>query len=448
MQRTSRVNRVLSGVVAWSVASLGVATVSLAVGAATAEAAVSPVAERSSSAVTANPLPTVQIDGVAWSQTVVGNTVYAGGQFGNARPAGAAIGTSQTVRNNLLAYDITTGNLATGFNPNLNAQVKVLATSPDKKRLYVGGSFTSANGTVRNRIAAYDTATGALVSSFAPNFNGTVTALTATDSTVYVAGWFNTVNGQPRTRLAAVTAATGALTSWTATLDADPTAIVLTPDQSKVVVGGKFQNVSGSAQQGITALDPATAGVLDWQVNKVIRNGNDLSGTYSLSVDNDTVYGSSFNYGTGNFEGIFAMNQDGTIRWLADCHGDTYASFSVNNIVYSAGHPHHCSNIGGFYENNPRWEWRATAFTKEVTGEVQPNNQFGSGYGDFRGRPSPSLIHWFPQFAPGKVTGQAQAVWSLSGNSTYVVAGGEFPSVNGKAQQLRRADQLDRQLGP
>src|SRR5215212_7780447 len=52
--------------------------------------------------VSADALPTVQIDGVAWSQVVVGNTVYVAGQFSKARPAGAAPGTSETVRNNLL----------------------------------------------------------------------------------------------------------------------------------------------------------------------------------------------------------------------------------------------------------------------------------------------------------------------------------------------------------
>ena len=67
--------------------------------------------------VSADALPTVQIDGVVWSQAVVGNTVYAGGRFNNARPAGAAAGTQLTPRGNLLAYDITTGNLVTSFAP-------------------------------------------------------------------------------------------------------------------------------------------------------------------------------------------------------------------------------------------------------------------------------------------------------------------------------------------
>src|SRR3954467_13831839 len=65
--------------------------------------------------VSAGALPTVQINGVVWSQVVVGNTVYVAGKFSSARPAGSAAGTSETPRNNMLAYDIRTGALITSF---------------------------------------------------------------------------------------------------------------------------------------------------------------------------------------------------------------------------------------------------------------------------------------------------------------------------------------------
>ena len=48
-----------------------------------------PIAQRSAQGVTADALPTVQIDGVVWSLAVVGNTVYACGNFANARPGRA-----------------------------------------------------------------------------------------------------------------------------------------------------------------------------------------------------------------------------------------------------------------------------------------------------------------------------------------------------------------------
>ena len=45
------------------------------------------------------------------------------------------------------------------------------------------------------------------------------------------------------------------------------------------------------------------------------------------------------------------------------------------------------------------------------------------------------MINFFPDFVTGSFTGQGQAAWTLAGNGQYVVAGGEFPIVNGKTQQ-------------
>ena len=42
--------------------------------------------------VSADALPTWQINGVVWRQVIVGNTVYATGNFTQARPAGVAVG--------------------------------------------------------------------------------------------------------------------------------------------------------------------------------------------------------------------------------------------------------------------------------------------------------------------------------------------------------------------
>ncbi|WP_324276041.1 hypothetical protein [Blastococcus brunescens] len=145
-----------------------------------------PADPASPTTVTADALPTVQIDGVVWSQVVVGNTVYAAGQFTRARPAGAAAGAQETVRNNLLAYDIRTGELITSFAPDLNAQAMVVAASPDGSRIYVGGDFTQADGQTRNRIAAYSTATGQLIPDFRPNVSSRVNAIAVSGSTVYV----------------------------------------------------------------------------------------------------------------------------------------------------------------------------------------------------------------------------------------------------------------------
>ncbi len=44
-------------------------------------------------------------------------------------------------------------------------------------------------------------------------------------------------------------------------------------------------------------------------------------------------------------------------------------------------------------------------------------------------------LHWLPTISAGTYTGQSQGAWSVATNGDYVVEGGEFPKVNGKAQQ-------------
>ncbi len=83
-------------------------------------------------------------------------------------------------------------------------------------------------------------------------------------------------------------------------------------------------------------------------------------------------------------------------------------------------------------ETNPRSYQHALAFSRAVGGTLKPDPL---GYPSFTGRPAPSLLTWFPRFETGTFTGQNQAAWNVSGNADYVVMGGEFPRVNGVAQQ-------------
>ena len=133
--------------------SLVVATGMTLAAAPNAQADTAPVAPEPAT-VSNDALPTVQVDGVVWSQVVIGNTVYVGGNFQTARPAGAAPGVNTTPRAYILAYDITTGVLVNSFAPSFNGQVHSLAASPDGTRLYAAGDFTNVNGTNRYRAVA------------------------------------------------------------------------------------------------------------------------------------------------------------------------------------------------------------------------------------------------------------------------------------------------------
>lgn len=398
-----------------------------------------PIVQHTSNQVTADRLPTEQIDnGVVWSIAVNNGIAYAGGEFSNVRPPGAAQGTSLTPRGNLMAVNLSTGALVTSFAPSLNAQVKAVAVSPDGSTLYVGGSFTTANGQAHSHVAAYNIATGQLINGFNANTNGLVNAIAATNSTVYVGGTFSAARGQTRTRLAAFRASDGALLDWAPTADNDVDALLMSPDGSRLIVGGAFANINGAQALGSAALDPSTGASLPWALNQTVYsyNGTHPGAILSLSTDGTSVYGTAWNYGSpSNFEGTFSADPDtGTINWLEDCHGDTYGTYPMNGAIYVVSHEHFCSNVGAFPETNPRTWHRTTAFTTNATGVLTHNQEAGAGYGDFGGEPSPSQINWYPNIPAGTYTGQSQAAWAVSGNDKYVVEGGEFPTVNGTAQ--------------
>lgn len=418
-------------------ALLGIALVSTGLPS-SASAAVPSLRPRTSTTVTADVLPTVQINGVVWTQVMVGNVVYAGGEFTAARPAGADAGTQETSRRNLLAYNITTGELVTKFVPGaFNGPVRALAVAPDKKTLYVGGNFTKVGKTTRNRFAALNPTTGAL-RALKPSFNNVVNSLAVNSKTVYVGGAFTVVSGHARSRLAAVTAKKGKLTSWKAKADSAVSALLLTSGSKLLVVGGFFTKLNSTAASGSGAVSPTSGKTKTWKINKVVKNGGKSSAILNLSTDGDVVYGAGYTYGTGNFEGVYAASsKDGTLRWLQDCHGDVYGVAPIGDVVYSVGHAHYCSNIGGFPDTSPRSAWyRALVVTKAAAGTVSKNGQTSAKtYTNFEGNPAPSLLNWFPDLAVGSYTGMTQAAWSVVGNGTYLSLGGEFPKVNGVRQQ-------------
>ncbi|GIG30421.1 LamG domain-containing protein [Cellulomonas marina] len=393
--------------------------------------------------VSADALPTAQINGVAWTQVVVGNTVYVGGKFTSARPAGSPAGTNETPRSNLLAYDLTTGALSTTFKPAVNAQIRSMAASPDGKRLYIAGDFTSVDGTYKGRIAAIDLATGKLVTTFTGSLGGAAYAVAASATRVYVGGAFTTAANKPggtavtRNRLLALDASTGAVSTFRADTDQPVTAVAVTADGSKLVVGGRFTRLSGVGASGLGWVDAATGASRALPASSTIRTSTSSAAVTQLSADSTGIYGSAYsqagNGGTGNVEGTFRLDPaTGKVLWVADCYGDSYGIARLGSAVYVSSHSHTCANIGGFPEETPRVERQATAFSVAATGV---NTAITTGHGSHAGEPAPSSLEWFPTMTKGTASGQNQASWAVAAAGQYVVYAGEFLSVNGTPQQ-------------
>ncbi|CAN5247103.1 PKD domain-containing protein [soil metagenome] len=401
-----------------------------------ANAAEEPPAPVLPATATADALPTVQINGVVWDQAVVGNTVYAVGNFSSARPAGSAAGSNETARSNMLAYNLTTGALITTFAPTFNAQVRAVSASPDGSRIYVGGQFTTVNGVAKNRLAALNPTTGALITAFTPGANATVLSIHATSSAIYIGGDFTSVGGTARTKAAAINPANSAILPFAPAV-ADRSVRGIYSVNNKVAIGGNFTAVNGSNNPGygLALLDASTGATLPTPVNNQVRNGDADAAIWSLTGDANGFYGSGYHFGGGgNLEGSFQADWDGNLKWIEDCHGDTYDVAPAGDVVYSASHKHYCGNIGtgGFPQTDP-WSFsRATATTNFATGLSKADIY---GYPDHPGQPSPTMLNFFPTINAGTFTGTSQGPWSVTTSGDYVLYAGEFTTVNNTGQQ-------------
>ncbi|MEZ5310115.1 MAG: PKD domain-containing protein [Microthrixaceae bacterium] len=425
-----------------------------------ADAEVPPVLDTDSSLVTADALPTVQVNGVVWDQTIVGNTVYVVGNFTQARPAGAALGTNETPRSNILAYDLTTGDLITSFAPSLNREGRVITSSPDGSRIYVGGLFTNVSGINQYRITSLDPVTGAVDTAFSAVVDYRVNAIAVTDTTVYVGGKFSSAASYsapvspavPRSNLAAFDRHTGSVLPWDPSADAEVLDMVTAVNDTRVFAAGKFANVGGQTNRGLASIDSSGSGsVINWPATQTIWASGSSAAIMSISTDGNAIYGSGYHFGAGgNVESTFSADPiTGKVNFVQDCHGDTYDAAPISGNLYSVSHVHYCGNIGGFPQSDP-WPVNgrySLAVSTEATGT---NRRDLWGYFNWEGTPAPSLKAWYPDFTVGSIAGQS--TWTIEGNDNYVIVGGEFPSVNGTAQQglvrFAKRSIAPRQQGP
>jgi hypothetical protein len=119
-----------------------------------------------------------------------GGTTYAVGNFTTI----ARLGT-QFSRNNAFSFGATAPYAVTSWNPNVNGVVNSIAfNGSDCTDAYLGGKFSSVNGTAVKNIAEVDTTTGAVVSTFAHTSSGEVETLLGANGHILAGGYYTTIN--------------------------------------------------------------------------------------------------------------------------------------------------------------------------------------------------------------------------------------------------------------
>ena len=120
--------------------------------------AASPTVGQVDGGVSSAALSSWETDGIVFSLVYGNGVVYAGGTFGNALPPGTPAGstTGEVARTYLAAFNSTTGALITSFDPtitysgtNAHPGIFAMALSPDGSTLYVGGIFIMSTGSPR-----------------------------------------------------------------------------------------------------------------------------------------------------------------------------------------------------------------------------------------------------------------------------------------------------------
>ena len=207
--------------------------------------------------------------------------VYIGGDFTTVQ--GVAIP-------GLAATNFYTGDPDAAWNPSpAGGTVNALALSSEGSGLYVGGAFTAMGGVARSGLAALNAVSGALDGAWKPSpGGGAVEALALTGSRLLVGGAFTTVGTSTRNRLAAVDAVSGALDStWKPSANGAVHALALSADGTRLYAGGAFTTINGSTRKRLAALSTSGSGAADgtWKP----AAGADVFGL-SLSADGARLY--------------------------------------------------------------------------------------------------------------------------------------------------------------
>jgi uncharacterized delta-60 repeat protein len=229
------------------------------------------------------------------------------------------------------------GSVDLSFDPGAgpDSEVTALASQPDG-RIFVGGNFSSFNGTNANGLVRLES-NGALDRSFSAGqgADGSILALAVeATGTILVGGEFDTFNGSNRVGLARLSAA-GVVQPLDVQLSGDGWAYVqsIVPTTNGVYVGGVFERAGGLARNGLFRL--RTDGSVDPDFRAAtVTNQYDLGGDYTFNVysifplaDGDIFVGGDFYEVDGETRhGIVRLNGDGSLdrAFVPEFDDDSY----------------------------------------------------------------------------------------------------------------------------
>lgn len=306
------------------------------------------------------------LDGEVNALAEVGQWVVVGGSFSQAQEAS---GGPVLTRNSIMAFNKSTGAISTSFVPQLNGVVKGLAAGPDGT-VYVGGNFSSVNGSSAFKITQLRVSDGSRVSAFKPGrTNSIVQDVRFVAGRLFMGGSFTAVQRETRNRLAELDPTTGELlprtnVSFEGTHFGGNTQIYhmdVSPDGSKLVAIGNFTSVNGQERVEAAMVDigGATSTVSSWQTDRYEPRCYSVF-KYIVRDVEFSPDGSYFVIGTtGGFGPGSPSLCDTATRWESDATGPgqhpTWIDYTGGDSLYSVAVTGSAVYVGGHnrWMNNP-----------------------------------------------------------------------------------------------
>ena len=350
--------------------------------AAAATVAILAIATSAQAAVTtasATPQKMPTFNGGVYAMAYDGNTIYVGGSFTQVNSA-----STKSARGGLAAINAQTGALLP-WAPKVNGKVDAMAVDPATHGVYIGGAFSTVNGTGRDSLAEINGATGAL-DAFKHTISGSPEALSVGHGLLYLGGQFSSVDSKTRANLAAFTLSTGVLsTTWAPT--ADDVVYAITSDTNRIYLGGKFHKINSiSSTSKLAAVSPTT-GARDATFMPSLQIL-----VYAIAIGPNGIFAAEGGQGGRAIE----YSTTGAPIWTFTTDGDAHALAYLNGVLYVGGHfDHACKSavtgvkglcIDGSF---PRVKLAAVDATN---GALLPWNPTGNGiHGVFAMAANPTL---------------------------------------------------------
>ncbi|MEM9611273.1 MAG: hypothetical protein AAGA99_27960, partial [Actinomycetota bacterium] len=226
------------------------------------------------------------------------------------------------------AFDLATNGLLPFV---ADTDADVLALEADATTVWIGGDFSTVNGTPRANLAAVDAASGAVVSGFSADTNDSVHSLEVVGSSLYAGGEYTTIGGVARNRIAKVDGATGAVdAAFTANASHIVRAIAADPTGNPVYLGGDFTQLNGVTDQYLAGVDPATG------ATTTTFTGNDWE-VWALDVSADSASVVGAVAGFGNYAAAWTV-ATGVREWTNVAMGDHQAVAVHDGVVWFGFH--------------------------------------------------------------------------------------------------------------